>query len=79
MNSLLWAIGICVLTAAIEGLCAGRAPMEQLKAIRQPRWSPPTFVWILAGLAWYGICLTALARLLPAYNAHASTVWRDVT
>ncbi len=58
------ALVVCVVAAAVEGLCAGRRPMEQLKALRQPSWSPPTWGWILIGLAWYGICFTGLVRLL---------------
>lgn len=39
--------------------------MGQLKALKQPSWSPPTWVWVLIGIAWYGICFVGLARLLP--------------
>jgi tryptophan-rich sensory protein len=56
---------ICVLAAAVEGLCAGRDPMGQLKTLKQPSWSPPTAVWVVIGVAWYGICFTGLVRLLP--------------
>ena len=63
----IWAGLICVVAAAVEGLCAGRDPMGQLKALRQPSWSPPTWVWVLVGLAWYGICFTGLVRLLPVW------------
>lgn len=61
------ALGICVAAAAFEGLCAGRDPMAQLKATRQPRWSPPQWLWVLVGIGWYGICFTALIRLLPQW------------
>lgn len=61
---------ICVAAAAVEGLCAGRDPMGQLKAWRQPSWSPPPWVWVLIGLAWYGICFTGLVRLLPFWPEH---------
>jgi tryptophan-rich sensory protein len=60
--------GLIVIAAAgFEGLCAGRDPMGQLRAIKQPSWSPPTWVWVLIGIAWYGICLVGLARLLPLW------------
>ena len=61
------AFAICVGAALIEGLCAGRDPMGQLKATRQPSWSPPSWAWVLIGLYWYAICFTALARLLPMW------------
>ena len=59
------ALGICIAAAGIEALCAGRDPMGQLRALKQPRWSPPNWVWVLIGLAWYGMCFTGLVRLLP--------------
>jgi tryptophan-rich sensory protein len=64
------ALLIIVAAAGFEGLCAGRDPMGQLKALNQPRWSPPTWVWVLIGIAWYGICLTGLVRLLPFWPEH---------
>ena len=66
MNHLL-AFAICVAAAGMEGLCAGRDPMGQLKATRQPSWSPPNWVWVLIGIFWYGICFTALVRLIPLW------------
>ena len=41
--------------------------MGQLKALKQPSWSPPIWVWVLIGIAWYGICFIALTRLLPLW------------
>lgn len=64
MNSLV-ALLICAAAAGIEALCAGRDPMGLLRTLKQPRWSPPNWVWVLIGLAWYGICFIGLVRLLP--------------
>jgi tryptophan-rich sensory protein len=58
------ALLICVAAAAFEAVCAGRDPMGQLKATKQPSWSPPNWVWVLIGVAWYAICFWGLARLL---------------
>ena len=66
MNYLL-ALAICVGAAAFEGLCAGRDPMRQLKALKQPSWSPPAWVWLLIGIVWYAICYIAIVRLLPLW------------
>jgi tryptophan-rich sensory protein len=63
------ALLICVAAAVVEGLCAGRDPVAQLKATKQPAWSPPIAVWVLIGVAWYGFCFTALARL--------AAIWPD--
>src|SRR6476620_7377377 len=75
MKPILLAVTTCVLIAFVEGLCAGRDPMKQLQALRQPWWAPPTVLWILIGVSWYAICLTALARLLPHYQEHQGAVW----
>lgn len=61
------AFGLCVAAVLVESLCAGRDPMGQLRRIRQPSWSPPTWAWVLIGLAWYGICFAGLARLLALW------------
>lgn len=75
MKPTLLAVTICAIIAFVEGLCAGRDPMKQLRALRQPWWAPPTVVWILIGVFWYAICLTALTRLLPHYQEHPRTIW----
>lgn len=59
---------ICAAAAAFEGLCAGRDPMGQLRALKQPSWSPPIWVWVLIGIVWYGICFVGLIRLLPLWS-----------
>ena len=64
------ALLICAAAAAVEGLCAGRDPMAQLRALKQPGWSPPNWAWVLIGLAWYAICFIGLARLLPLWPEH---------
>jgi tryptophan-rich sensory protein len=43
--------------------------LSRLKAMNQPPWSPPTWVRVLIGIAWYGICFTALGRLLGRWPA----------
>lgn len=63
------AIGICVAAAVFEGLCAGTNPMGKLKALDQPNWSPPNWVCVIIGVAWYAICLTGLVRLLPYFDS----------
>jgi tryptophan-rich sensory protein len=39
--------------------------MGRLKALRQPSWSPPPWIWVLIGILWYGIGFAGLVRLLP--------------
>ncbi len=61
------ALALCAVAAVFEGLCAGRNAMAKLLALRQPSWSPSPGAWLLVGLAWYAICYTSLARLLPLW------------
>jgi benzodiazapine receptor len=61
----IWALLIVIASAGFEGACAGRDPMGQLRSLNQPSWSPPTWAWVLIGIAWYGICFFGLVRLLP--------------
>ena len=68
------AILSCLAAAAFEGLCAGRDPMAKLRALRQPSWSPPSWLWVLIGIAWYAIGFIALVRLLPHWPAHKAPV-----
>jgi tryptophan-rich sensory protein len=68
------ALGLCIAAAIAEGLCAGRDPMAQLRATKQPGWSPPIWVWVLIGIAWYCICFVALARLIPFWPSHKAPV-----
>ena len=73
MNEII-ALAICAMAAGFEGLCAGRDPIAQLKALKQPHWSPPNWLWVLIGLAWYGLCYAALVRLLPFWNTDPAPV-----
>ncbi|HEX4738611.1 MAG TPA: tryptophan-rich sensory protein [Allosphingosinicella sp.] len=70
----LLAFAICAAVALVEGLCAGSDPMAQLRATRQPRWSPPAWLWVLIGIVWYAICFTALVRLLPLWPNHKTAI-----
>lgn len=43
--------------------------MDKLRVLRQPPWSPPAWVWVLVGLAWYSISFVGLVRLLSRTGA----------
>jgi tryptophan-rich sensory protein len=68
MNWIL-ALAITIAAAGFEAICAGRDPMNQLKDLRQPSWSPPVWLWMLIGIVWYSICIIGLVRLLPYWPA----------
>ena len=63
MTPYLLAIVITIGTVLVESVSAGAHPMQKLRALHQPRWSPPPSAWVLIGLLWYAICFIALVRL----------------
>lgn len=63
MSPWLAALLVCLLAVIAEGLLAGGNVREHLRQIKQPRASPPMWLWIAIGLAYYVICYTILFRL----------------
>lgn len=65
MNApLLQSLGICAISAALEGILAGRGVRERFGELRLPRFSPPLPVWFAIGGLFYVVCFTVLYRLL---------------
>jgi tryptophan-rich sensory protein len=64
VNTTLLALLICVTAAALEGILAGRGVRQRLASLRMPPYSPPFFLWLLIGLAYYIICFIVLRELL---------------
>lgn len=58
------ALGICAVAAAAEGLCAGAGVREHLARLRQPRFSPPLWAWLVIGALYYAVCFAVLYRTL---------------
>jgi tryptophan-rich sensory protein len=75
VSAYLFALFACIAAAVFEGLCAGKEPLRRLAQLRQPMWSPPSWVWVLIGLYWYAICFAALARLGRQWPATATPVF----
>jgi benzodiazapine receptor len=63
MSPWLATLVVCLLAIIAEGLLAGGNVREHLRQIKQPRASPPMWLWIAIGLAYYVICYTILFRL----------------
>ena len=64
LGSLLTAVAICVVSAAIEGLCAGAGVKAFFATLRTPRYSAPLPVWYLIGVGYYVTFGFILYRLL---------------
>lgn len=63
MSPWLTAFVVCLLAVIAEGLLAGSNVREHFRRIKLPPKSPPMWLWIVIGLAYYGICFTILVRL----------------
>lgn len=63
MRALLYALGLCALAAALEGVFAGGGIKKRLAELRAPRYAPPLWGWVLIGIAYYVMCFAVLYRL----------------
>ena len=60
-----WAtVLLCVVAAALEGLCAGRGVRAFFETLRFPRYSAPLWVWSIIGIVYYAIFGFVVFRLL---------------
>jgi tryptophan-rich sensory protein len=73
MNPTVSALLICLAAAALEGVLAGSGVRQRLAVLRMPRFSPPFALWLLIGLAYYGICFVVLRHLLAAGEVGAAS------
>ena len=63
-GALLFAAIACAISAALEGLFAGRGVKEHMASLRMPRYSPPLWLWYIIGAVYYVGCFVVLYRLL---------------
>jgi len=61
----IYALVICLLGAALEGLFAGGGIRQRLASLRWPSYAIPFWGWMVLGVLYYAICFTILYRLLP--------------
>ncbi len=64
ISAILSSLLICVISAVLEGLCAGKGVKSFLGNLRTPSYAPPFFVWIIIGVLYYVICFFISYRLL---------------
>lgn len=55
-GSLIYALGICLVSVALEGVFAGSGIKRRLAELRTPRFTPPLWGWIVIGLCYDVIC-----------------------
>jgi benzodiazapine receptor len=66
---LIYSLGICIVSVALEGLFAGSGIKHRLAELRAPRFTPPLWGWIVIGLGYYVICFSVLYRLFSLSSA----------
>ena len=73
-NALVYSLGLCAVSLALEGLCAGGGIRQRLAELRTSLYMPPLWGWIVIGLFYYVMCFAVLYRL---FSLPPSTAWRN--
>jgi tryptophan-rich sensory protein len=64
ISAILISLGICVISAMLEGLCAGKGVKAYIAHLRTPSYAPPFWVWVMIGVFYYLICFFISYRVL---------------
>ncbi len=57
-------LAICLVAAALEGLCAGSEVKAYFAKLKSPRYSPPLWVWYIIGGLYYVTFFFLIYRIL---------------
>lgn len=60
----MWALLVCIVAAALEGVLAGSDISARFTELLQPRLSPPLWLWSLIALAYYLLFFLLLRSIL---------------
>ena len=63
LYAILISVGICLIAAALEGVCAGKNVKSFFSSLRFPPYAPPLWVWSIIGGLYYVIFCFVLYRL----------------
>ena len=77
-SAILVSLGICVLSAVLEGVFAGKNVKSFFAKLRLPSYSPPLWVWYIIGVIFYVICFFILYRIFR-YDGGASIKYLALT
>ena len=58
------ALVACVISAALEGVLAGRGVRQYFASLRQPGYALPLWSWYIVGGLYYVMCFVVLVRIL---------------
>ena len=73
--ALIYSLGVCALSIALEGIFAGGGIKKRLAELRVPRYVPPLWGWIVIGAFYYVICFVVLYRLFSMPATVALRQW----
>ena len=63
-DALFISIVVCVLAAALEGVCAGNNVKAYFATLRSPAYALPLWAWYIIGLGYYATFFLVLYRVL---------------
>lgn len=72
-SAILISLGVCVIAATLEGVCAGKNVKLFFTKLRFPRYSAPLWLWSIIGGLYYIIFCFVIYRLLRLGND--SSLW----
>jgi translocator protein len=64
ISALLISLAICVVSAILEGIGAGKDVKGFFAKLRQPSLAPPLWVWYIIGVVYYVMCFFLSYRIL---------------
>ncbi len=76
--AILISLGICVISAVLEGLFAGKNVKSFFAKLRFPSYSPPLWVWYIIGVVYYVVCFFILYRIFR-HDSDASIKYAALT
>ncbi|HEX8844907.1 MAG TPA: tryptophan-rich sensory protein [Pyrinomonadaceae bacterium] len=68
-SAILFSLGICALSALLEGLCAGSGGKQYMARLRLPSYSAPLWGWYVIGVLYYVVCFVILYRIFRDQSA----------
>jgi tryptophan-rich sensory protein len=68
MNSLSFAISVCVVSMGAEGVLAGKNANAIMRSLKQPAWALPSWAWYIVASAYYVACFVSLYRLRNTHS-----------
>ncbi len=64
ISAVLISLAICVASAILEGIGAGKDVKGFFARLRQPAFAPPLWIWYIVGVAYYAVCFFLAYRIL---------------